>query len=188
MPNLCLIFRQCLIYNTHRVLIVLFKMKICGILGHRKIENTIQLKNAIELTLRKLIVKNNVRVFLFGSKSAFNDLCYEIISALKNEFKDLQRIYVRAEYPYVNEDYEAYLKTFYEESYYYDKEFNSNKYNYVKRNKLIIDKSDICIFYYNFNYVLEKKTNSGTKTEYDYAIKKNKRIINLYNQNDANGC
>ncbi len=51
-----------------------------------------------------------------------------------------------------------------------------------------IDKSDYCIFYYNHNYVLENNAKSGTKISYEYAVKRNKHIINLYNQNDANDC
>lgn len=163
-------------------------MKVCGILGHRKTENTVQLKNAIEHTVRKLIIENNVNVFLFGSRIMFIDLCYKIVSNLKNEFSNIQRVYIRAEYPYINEDYENYLKTFYEESYYYDVNCKSNRYNYIKRNKLFIDKSDYCIFYYNHNYVLENNAKSGTKISYEYAVKRNKHIINLYNQNDANDC
>ena len=48
----------------------------------------------------------------------------------------------------------------------------------------MIDESDYCIFYYNENYVpITKKQNqskvSGTKLAYEYAVKKNKHIINV---------
>ena len=155
-------------------------MKSCSILGHRKIEITPKLKNLIKQTLTKLIIENSVSVFLFGSKSAFNDLCYEIISELKTTFPNIQRIYVRAEYPQISSHYTAYLKTFYEKTYFHDKKLVTNSFSYIKRNEMLVDKSDICIFYYNPNYVLEKNTKSGTKIAYEYAIKKHKQIINLY--------
>ena len=65
---------------------------------------------------------------------------------------------------------------------------------YVERNYHMIDKADLCIFYYNENYeppqkpmsrkhnmpVPTYKRNSGTKTAYEYAVKRKKEIINLY--------
>ena len=42
----------------------------------------------------------------------------------------------------------------------------------------MIDKSDICLFYYVKNCFLDTNTQSETKIAYEYAIKKNKIIIN----------
>ena len=58
--------------------------------------------------------------------------------------------------------------------------------SYIKRNQAMIDICDILITYYDKGY---KPTNrlrisrkSGTGIAFEYAIKKNKRIINLYEQ------
>lgn len=72
------------------------------------------------------------------------------------------------------------LKNLIKKTYFHDKKLVTNNFSYIKRNEMLVDKSDICIFYYNPNYVLEKNTKSGTKIAYEYAIKKHKQIINLY--------
>ena len=56
--------------------------------------------------------------FLFGSKSRFDDLCYEAVTELKKKYVHIQRIYVRAEFPYIDESYKSYLLKGYEETYY----------------------------------------------------------------------
>ena len=55
----------------------------------------------------------------------------------------------------------------------------------------MIDKADVCIFYYNENYQPPLKPatkkrffsfqpKSGTKIAYDYAVSKQKEILNLF--------
>ena len=41
-----------------------------------------------------------------------------------------------------------------------------------------IDSSDISIFYFNINY--KCNTQSGTRLAYEYAVSKNKKILNMY--------
>lgn len=45
---------------------------------------------------------------------------------------------------------------------------------YIKRNEELIDSSNICIFYYKYNF-----PNSGTATAFKYAQKHKKRIIEI---------
>lgn len=59
--------------------------KKCCFFGHRKINKTDELVNKLTETIEKLIVENGVGTFLFGSKSQFDDLCYEIVSELKEK-------------------------------------------------------------------------------------------------------
>ena len=68
-----------------------------------------------------------------------------------------------------------------EEEVEYKTKWTSGKAQYVERNQAMIDDSDFCIFYYNKNYHPQTKTNSGTKIAYDYALRKNKKVINLFN-------
>ncbi len=169
-------------------------MKTCSIIGHRKIEETKELEIKVKNIIINLIEKENVTEFLFGSKSEFNDLCYEIITALKSKYSNVNRIFVRAEYPIISDDYYNYLKKFYEDTYFYDKKLISNKFSYIRRNQVIIDKSDFCLFYFDTNYILKTKDQSekdiyiskptsqkrsGTSIAYEYAIKKLKKIINV---------
>lgn len=117
---------------------------------------------------------------MFGRKSVFNDLCYDIVTRLQDNFRDIKRIYIIAEYPKKNKEYISHIKTLFEDCYYYNKNLVSHRLNYIKRNETLIDKSDFCLFYYDCNYLVDKGTKSGTHIAYNYAVKKNKKIINVY--------
>ncbi len=147
--------------------------------GHRHIEETEELKNNLYYVIENLIIEKNVNTFLFGSKSAFDNLCHEIVTELKDQkYPDIKRIFIRAEYPYINEDYERYLLQFYEDSYYPETLLGANRAVYVKRNYLMIDKSKYCVIFYNENFAPTKRK-SGTKIALDYALKKKKEIIHI---------
>lgn len=150
----------------------------CCFLGHRKINETEELKSELIKIIEKLITEEQVDTFLFGSKSQFNSLCLELVTDVKKKFSHIKRIYIRAEYPYINEQYKNYLLESYEDTYYPEKILNSGKASYVKRNYEMIDKSHFCVFYYD-----EKNTptnrKSGTKLALEYAIKRGKKIVRV---------
>lgn len=152
-------------------------MKICCIIGHRNFEKSKELEFKLKTTLIDLIENKNVTTFLFGSKSNFVDFCYEVLSSLMDSYSNLKRVYVRAEYPVINSDYKSYLLRLYEDSYFFSKNSTTNKYSYIKRNQTMIDSSDFCLFFYSEKYKI--KTQSGTQIAYAYAVKKNKKIINI---------
>ena len=153
-------------------------MLSCCVIGHRRVEISEQLKNNIKEIIYNLINKG-VSKFLFGSKSEFVDLCNEIVIDIQKEFPNVQRIYVRAEYPIISEEYYKYLKTLYDDSYYYDSKKISGKLSYIKRNEFLVRVSDYCLFYYKDSYQPNTKTKSGARLAYDYATKKRKAIINV---------
>lgn len=167
--------------------------KTCCFIGHRKINDTETLRHQIYSTVLKLI-KNGVTVFLFGSRSEFNNVCFEIVSKIKRQFPHIKRTYIRAEYQYIDDNYKAYLMSIYDETYFSNKAKNAGRASYVKRNLDMIDHSDICVFYYNYNYVplskpidnkISLNIRSGTKIAFEYAISHNKNIINLYSKTDS---
>ena len=154
----------------------------CCFIGHRKIQETDRLKAVLYSTIKDLIVNNKVCNFLFGSRSEFDSLCLEIVSDLKREYPYINRIYVRAEFPYIENDYKAYLRKSYEDTYYPDHIKNSGKAAYIERNFEMIRRSNYCIFYYNETYTLKsyKNRKSGTKISYDYALKSGSNVINTF--------
>ncbi len=152
-------------------------MKACFI-GHKNIEKTEELIVSLKKTVATLI-KKGVTTFLFGSRSEFNDLSWEVVTEIKREHPSIKRVYVRAAYQYTTKEYEEYLLATYEETYFPPKIENAGKYSYVERNCEMIDSSLYCVFYYNENYIASRR-NSGTKIAYKYAVKKKKEIINLY--------
>lgn len=150
-------------------------LNTCCFIGHRTIEETEELKLGLSKAIVGLIEKENVDTFLFGSKSQFNELCYEIVSEIKGTYPHIKRIYVRAEYPDIDDEYKNYLLERYEDSYYPERILNSGKAVYVERNCEMIDKSRFCIIYYNESKVPFGRK-SGTKKAYLYAIKEKKNI------------
>ncbi len=148
----------------------------CCFFGHRTINETEDLKFKLLKITEKLIVEEKVDTFLFGSKSRFNDLCLEVVTQLKEKHPNIKRIYVRAEYHYINNNYKNYLLNFYEDTYFPEKIINAGKAVYIERNCEMIDKSRFCVVYYN-NAPTEHK--SGTKIALDYAVKQEKVIFNI---------
>lgn len=150
----------------------------CCFFGHRTIKETEELKLKLIEIIEKLIVENSVDTFLFGSKSRFNSLCLETVTELKQKYPHIKRIYVRAEYQYIDEQYKNYLLKTYEDTYYPKKIINSGRASYIKRNYEMIDKSHYCIVYYDEQNTLATRK-SGTKIALDYAIGKCKNIISV---------
>ena len=154
------------------------KNKTCCFFGHRKINETEELKLKLIEIIEKLIVEKLVDTFIFGSKSRFNRLCLELVTKIKEKYPNIKRVYVRAEYPYISERYKNYLLENYEDTYYPEKILNSGRATYVERNYQMIDNSHYCIVYYDApNAPTTRK--SGTQIALDYAIKKCKNIISV---------
>ena len=165
----------------------------CCFFGHRKIDITSEMRSKLYNIIKKLIVDEGIDTFLFGSKSQFDNLCYQIISKLKAEYPHIKRIYVRAQFPYIDNDYMSYLLENYEETYFPDNMLKAGRSSYVERNYEMINKSEFCIVYFDKNYLppRRKKSNkdltdyqpkSGTRIAYDYAVRKQKKIINIFNE------
>lgn len=166
------------------------KPHTCCFFGHRKIEETTTLTETLFRAVENLIVTKNVDTFLFGSKSAFNDLCHKTVTALKEKYPHIRRIYVRAEFPNISEDYKSYLLQSYEDTYFPPQMINAGNAVYVERNRTMIDNSDYCVIYYDEGYAPPSKKRrkadltsyqpkSGTKLAFDYAAKKGSKIINI---------
>ncbi len=166
--------------------------KICCFIGHRKIENSTELRKSLLNLIEDLITNKNVNKFLFGSNSKFDDLCYDIVTELKQKHSHIERVYVRSAYPDINNFYEDYLLDKYEGTYFPEHIRDSGMASYVERNQEMIRKSNICIFYYDKKYLPPRRKNSrrnlfdyqpksGTGIAYDYAMKrKDKQIFNVF--------
>ncbi len=156
--------------------------KKCSFIGHRKICITESLEKHLYSIVEKLIHDENADTFIFGSKSEFDLLCYEIVTLLKVKYPNIKRVYVRAEYPYIDDHYEKCILEKYEEKYFPTEIINAGRLSYVERNFKMIDQSDVCVFYYDTKYILSesvKKTKSGTEIAYKYALSKHRKTINV---------
>ena len=167
--------------------------KTCCFFGHRNVSETESLKIKVYEIMENLILHNKVDTFLMGSKSDFDLLCRKVVSELKEKYTHIKRIYVRAEYEYISSDYEKYLLEGCEETYFPKRAINAGKAVYVERNCEMIDKSDYCIVYYKDGYLPPRRKNSrrdlfdyqpksGTGIAYQYAVRKKKVIINVFEE------
>ena len=148
----------------------------CCFIGHREINMTDELKEKLRVGIERLITEESVDTFLFGSKSQFDDLCWDIVTEIKKKYSHIKRIFVRAEYPYIDESYKAYLLENYEDTYFPKSVLGAGKASCVKRNCEMIDNSRFCIVYYK-EYYTPKGRKSGTKIALAYAVRKKKSII-----------
>ncbi len=176
--------------------------KTCCFIGHRNIVITEELKKEIYGFLESLILNDNVKVFLFGSKSKFNYLCHCIVTELKEKYPDIKRVgyaclserfifeserekfnemifeLTKRKVQYCGVEEEKRLKTV----------LVSGRAAYIKRNQAMINDSDYCLFYYNENYVPPQRKNgigyyrpnSGTAIAFKYAKRKHKAIKNFF--------
>ena len=183
-------------------------MTKCCFIGHRKVEEEEKVFEKVRSVVGNLIEKENVREFLFGSRSEFDDLCHEVVTGFMKKMTDIKRI----KYTCVSEGFtleserlrlEKLYSNFLNEKVYlrgYEKEVHhktrlvAGVASYVERNRAMIDDSDVCVFYYNESYLpalrrhskkdlVPYQPKSGTRLAYDYAKKKHKKIINIFDDN-----
>ena len=150
----------------------------CCFFGHRTIKQTEELKIKLIDTIERLISVEKVDTFLFGSKSSFDSLCLELVTELKKKYPHIKRIYVRAEFPFIDDGYKEYLLKSYEDTYFPEKIVGSGRAVYVERNCEMINKSRFCVVYYDEEN-LPSKRKSGTKIAFEYAQKQGKEIIKV---------
>ena len=165
-------------------------MKSCCFIGHRTIKN----ENEIEKRLVELVahlIEDGVDTYNFGSRSRFNEMAWEIVSKLKVEYPIIKRVYVRSSYAYIDDFYKNYLLESYEETFLPEGVEEAGRAAYVERNQAMIEMSDICVFYYDENFMPKQRKHSrrdlfcyqpksGTKIAYEFAMKKKKKIINVF--------
>ena len=162
---------------------------VCFI-GHRKINDTPELRERLRGILLDLIENGTVN-FIFGDHSAFDDLCYELVTELKEKHPEIKRINFRKDYEDTNDYTMQFLIVGYEESICPKGVGSAGRASYVERNQAMIRESDICIFYYDENYQPNRRRNSrrdlfdyqpksGTAVAYSYAVQKKKTVYNLF--------
>ena len=162
---------------------------VCFI-GHRKIADTPELRERLQSILLALVENGTVN-FIFGDHSAFDSLCYELVTQLKEKHPEIKRINFRKDYEDADDDTMRFLIGGYEESVCPKGVGGAGRASYVERNRAMIRESKICIFYYDENYLPARRKNSrhdtcdyqpksGTALAYHYAKSKKKAIVNCF--------
>ncbi len=154
---------------------------------------------SVKQLIENLISEKGVRVFHFGSKSEFDDICHRVVTELQSVYPDIVRVnYHRKSEYVVKKDEKAKLEKSWSRLLKKDitlKDFDqaksservqkAGKASYLERNREMIDDSDFCVFFYIKEYKPQSNPNdtssgkSGTKRAYDYAVRKKKTIYNI---------
>ena len=168
------------------------KYKNVCFIGHRKIKVTKKLTD--ELTaLIKTLINDGASNFIFGSHSQFDDLCYQIVSDLQKQHPRIKRVHYCVAY----ENYSNAGLNLYEQEIDCESAIAAAKNSYIVRNQMMIDSSDVCVFYYDENYqppqrkcskydLTTHQSQSGTAIAFQYAKNKNKVIMNIGEKNELN--
>ena len=162
---------------------------VCFI-GHRKINNTTELRERLQNILQELI-NNGTTNYIFGDHSAFDSLCYKLVTKLKEKYPAIKRINFRKDYEDIDDYTMQFLIKGYEESICPKGVGSAGRASYVERNQAMIRESDVCVFYYDENYrharrrttrhdICDYQPKSGTALAFQYAKTKKKTIINCY--------
>ena len=149
-------------------------MESCSVFGHREIEITDTLKTKVFSTFEDLI-NQGCTYFYFGGFGAFDNLCHEIITELKNKYSHVKRVFCLSDVRHLRpskrprwlkeEDYEDFI--------YWNLDFDWWYQRIYYRNCATIDHSDVVVFY------VEEREDSGAYKAFKYAQKKKKETINL---------
>ncbi len=149
--------------------------KICSCFGHTEVEITYDLK---ERTGREIdrAIEDGVRTFLFGGRSDFDDLCYDLVTARmkSRQQQNIKRVFCFALENQLRKPPVWFNRREYEELACPAKHFDYWYTSIYYRNIAMIDQSDLVLFW------VQKRANSGAYKAYEYAVKKGKRIVNLF--------
>lgn len=155
------------------------EMKTVCFIGHRKIAVTPELEAKLSSWLLS-VIQNGADTFLFGDHSDFDTLCYEMVTALKQDFPHIRRVHYRKDHAELDEYSKRFFCAGYEESICPKGVERAGRAAYVERNRAMIRDSDVCVFYYDSDYqpTGRKRSDgrtqpkSGTGRAYRYAVER----------------
>lgn len=149
--------------------------KSCSVFGHSKIDITDRLTQKLKQIFENLITVEKVRHFYFGGLGDFDNLCWQIVTELKEKHQDITRTFclydprhkrlVKRPKWLKNEDFEEIIYLDLDYDYWYTRIYY--------RNCEIINRSDFVVFY------VEHSEQSGSCKALQYAKKQHKQIINV---------
>lgn len=149
--------------------------KICSFFGHREITFTSELYATLTAEIMRS-VDCGCRIFYFGGYGEFDELCYKIVTEIKEGSPDLniRRVYCVPREEYLRKRVRYFNPDNYDEVIFLEPSFSGWYKSIYFRNLAMIDKSDHIIFY------AEEREGSGAYKAYKYAKSKKKNAVNLF--------
>ena len=149
--------------------------KTCSCFGHFDVDITDDLVARTKTEIDRAI-EDGVRIFLFGGRSNFDDLCYDLVTEKKNANSQLniKRVFCFALDKQLRKPPRWFVRKEYQALDCQTKDFEYWYTAIYYRNLAMIDQSDLILFW------VEERENSGAYKTYQYAVKKHKHIVNLF--------
>lgn len=165
-------------------------MKKCCFIGHNDCEITDELRERVQFKLRCLIL-NGAKVFYFGIRNTFTDLCYEAITELQMDYPKIKRVYVGVKESNMDKENADNLLHYYDGILYLKEGNVDPSLAQVKQTKQLIERSHYCFFYFD-RYCTDsergldeetkkKRFFSMVRVAFNYATFKHKVPINAFN-------
>lgn len=151
--------------------------KTCSLFGHRRMWLNDGIKEKLKNELTKQIENGFVR-FLIGTHGDFDSLALSVLRSLKQKYQYLQIGLVFTSLYAFQKKYNGYsVADLYSdcEIFMYPIEEEYYKRQIIISNRYMINESDLVVCYVN-----PKTYQSGSKLAMKYAIKQNKKVINLF--------
>lgn len=118
--------------------------------GHRQIENVIEVETALRNVIEKILSDHEYVEFLLGREGEFDILAASVIKSLMRS-RDTDNFSLTLVMPYIRADFEKNQSEY--EAYYDSVELCEEsaaahpKAAIQIRNRLLVDRSDLCVFY-----------------------------------------
>lgn len=143
--------------------------------GHRELTHFVDIQEQLEKLIRQLLEKKEYVEFLVGRNGAFDSLVSSVIRMVKREYRDDNSCHILV-LPYYTKEYSyniSYFEKFFDEVEICKESENAFFKSAIQiRNKNMVDRSDLTVFY------IEKES-GGAYSTYKYAQKHKKEIIKI---------
>ena len=130
-------------------------------------------KEKLNVGILEEIIKDNDVEFFLGGYGDFDGHALDTAIKYKEKHENAKITFVT---PYIYKNYYLIcgIKKKVDEIIYPELEKVPKKLAIIKRNEWMVEKADVVIAYVKYSF-------GGARTAYDYAVRKNKKIINLAN-------
>ena len=173
-------------------------IRSCSLFGHNVIKDEIALKHSLHMAIENLVTRHDVYNYLFGTRSAFYNICHEVLLELKQKYPQIKMtiFLCEKENAYYLDEVDAQKELL---NNLFRKEMNvlgfdhiikvektkyARKVSYIVRNQAIVDATQFCLLYYReelstklcmgSNLMTLRQKESGTKIIMEYSKKKDK--------------
>ena len=150
--------------------------------GHRYVDQFTTIENRLEELIIKLLEEHEYVDFLVGRNGDFDQIVSSTIKRVKRDYRDDNCTHILV-LPYNSAEFQNNEDSFSE---YYDEieicpESHAAHFKAAIqiRNRNMIDRSDLCVFYVEHN-------SGGAYQSLQYAMKEKRQIINVARSSDSN--